>query len=186
MARRFIVGNAGAGFTMRQAKPGYDAAGAPLDGLNFDADHYPGRILGSGERIIFDQGRPSVSDTAPKAFSFAHGLGKAPDVVLGICQPRVYTNATTEGGPQAWQQFQYVPEISTTTWQLSGLGNPNMDFRFCTPFWFNGNNRGGPFLSGQGGFYFGGWWYGFDATNITFYFLSPGHFLFRWTALEVF
>src|SRR5438105_4080782 len=145
MTRRFIVGNAGAGFTMRQAKPGYDAAGAPLDGLNFDADYYPGRILGSGSAQIPVTNRPNLS-TAVGVTNIAHGLGKSPDIVLGLAQP---LNNTTFA-PEAWEVLNYVPEVNSTQWTIGTLGNSNMDFRFCSPFKFEGNNKGGPFQSGQG------------------------------------
>lgn len=186
MSRRVVIGNVpGISFKMRAAKPGYDAASPSLDGMLFDADYTPGRIIGSGE-VRVPAGTRNPITFAYYTYSFGHGLGIMPDLLLAIAQPWTYVNATDVNGgtPDYWGYYYYAPEISAFI-QVGGLANENMHGRFCTQFDFEGNNKGGPFNSGQGGYYAGGWGYHWDGSSIVIYTRQPQPLHIQWVALEL-
>lgn len=186
MSRRIVIGNVpGLGFKIRAAKPGYDAASPSLDGMLFDADYTPGRIIGSGE-VRVAAGTRAGLDFSYHAASFGHGLGVSPDQILAIAQPWVGANSTDPNGtaPDDWAYIFYAPETSSSL-QLGSLGNANMKFRFCSPFDFEGNNKGGPFNSGSGGYYAGGWGFTWDASSIVIYSRQQQALHIQWVALEL-
>lgn len=180
MSRRVVIGNVpGLGFKMRAAFPGYDAATAPLNGLIFDADYVPGRIIGSGSGQAPPQPRTHPDDAA-KPVSFGHGLGRVPDMMIVVAQALAPAN----GAPDPWGYLFYAPELGPG-WRGALLGNANMDYRYVAPFNFQGNNKGGQYQSGLGGYYFGGWDYTFDASSLVIWTRVPQILSFIWVALEL-
>jgi hypothetical protein len=71
------------------------------------------------------------------------------------------------------------------TWFEGALGAPSLDFKFGAPFRVIGNNTGGPYSSGSGGYYFTGWWYAWDAGQIIVKNWCSRPLLVNWATFEL-
>lgn len=181
MARRFFAGALpGGGYRIRQSKPGFDAGNpaTPLDGLTFDSDYIPGRIIGSND-FYFNGSANAQAASQPAITSIAHGLGVKPDHLIALAKPEILNTSTGIWEPEYWTYYSY--QLSQNG-GLMFINNFNMEYRYCAPFIVS-ENRGGA----QGTF---GWQYVFDATNITVTYYGPGSRVnrpirlhVRWTAI---
>lgn len=156
MSRRLLIGNAGAGFKIRQVLPGFDAASPSLNGVVFDSDNLPMRIVGSGE---FDlaavdpiEGRDFSVDIIAVA-NVPHSLGYIPFVAaIAWCAQWSYA-----------QQKPNPIDATRAVWGRKVLGVPNMDGNYVTPYVLQGSTGGSTVYS-----FHGGWDVRPSTTNIRF------------------
>lgn len=189
MARRLLLGNDGTGaFRLRQTPPGVDAATADPKDCIFDADYQPALIMGSGTTDLTALEAPGI-----KSKVVAHGLGRAPDMLVAVAQTRLTSNdqpATHMGYGNGYPFWPYWG------WRPSPLA-PENRLDFIGPYYFTVSAAG----SGGSGAHYYGWWYEADASNLTFYsthcgysFIDPdqtsgqglpSYLHIRWTALRL-
>jgi hypothetical protein len=190
MSQRFFIGNDTAGnFVIRQSKPGYHAIYGQMDGLVFDSDLYPGRIIGSGSYYV----PGSNSYRTPGVLSTPHNCGKTPDMVL--VRGKMMQSAIGGAAPLhdiPWQG-KYNPYGSTFGYPLAAANN-NMTNQNCSLFYVDESITGGN-GAGQTGQI--GWRITYDNVNITGYNYSnategtnpPGFYYnyitYDWYALEL-
>jgi len=173
MARRIIIGNDGTGrMRIRTSLPGHDAVTASLDGILFDADACPGRVLSQGERFcdwyMYDGTVPGLSlDTV-----FQHHA--AGSFIIVAIAKAMYSDGSY---PPDWRLKSRQIVNTVPTMYYSYLGGPATG-NYVTPFYASGDY-------GNGRSYWHGWELHWDTNNIIIKnWLANGLYI-RWMALEV-
>lgn len=179
MTKRILIGSDGSGrFRIRASAAGYNVDTAALDELLFDADSVPGRIIRQGERYCawneFQQSQPQV----PATTSFNHGVPSGvPFIIVAIGRAQ-YEDGSRPDDWLFWENTfaQGFPDNRRVV--RSNFGNADMKGHYVTPHRFAGDN-------GSGYVYWGGWWLGWNGTQITVTNNYGCGVWVRWQALEV-
>ncbi len=173
MARRVIIGNDGSGrMRIRTSMPGYDAATAPLDGLLFDADAIPGRIISEGQQYCHWYMHDNTAAGLPQTTAIPH-YATGNFIIIGIAK------AMYEGGslPPDWRLKSRKIVNGVASIYFSYMGGAATG-NYLTPFYISGDHGGGHT-------FWYGWKLRWDSENIIIdNYLANGLWL-RWQALEV-
>lgn len=179
MTKRILIGNDGSGnFRIRASAAGYNVETAPLDQILFDASSVPGRIITQGTAYCEWNNLQTSQPNVPYVTTFAHGVPAGLSFMIIAVGKALFGDGSD---PQDWLMWQYVLVTPGSTQRVvvrATIGNPTMQFRYCSPFRFSGD-------LGNGFTYWGGWWISWDGTTITVN-NNLGHGVsMRWMALEV-
>lgn len=182
MSRRIFLGQDGTGaLRIRAAKPAYDALTAPLDGILFDADAVPGRIITQGKQFCANNPYQVTYPNTPQATTIAHGIDSSLSYIITAIGQAQNSDGTLADDWRYWGHGINGGGAGSVV--SRPLGNAQMLKQFCTPFRFSGSF--GPDSNGNDRDYWGGWWISWDSTNLTVTNNCGNGVYVRWMALEL-
>jgi hypothetical protein len=169
MARRIILGQYGSAYRFRVSQAGYDAATADLDGLIFDADAIPAKILTTGLLTITN----ATSTSSPGQASASHGSD--PTLVIGVAQSQY---PGVNGGVSQYRWFGVRQLSSSNGGGISGYAETNeLDTGWCSPWYYFQDDQ-------DGTTHCGGWKLFWDGSTVRVENHSGYQIKVRWTALS--